>query len=262
MLERAALYRLPKLAQERIRVVVATKNSAKWFGTLIDAYRRIGIEPLVLLDGFSEDGTEDLLNRKGIEYAKVFPEFPRVEAIISLIPAHSESEWVFRLDDDEFPSRALVSWIHDHLAGMETKVIGVPRRWVRLGNNGRCDYSNHRLLRWHQDRMDIQWRLFKPRAVEYIADIHSPGFRVPPDCPVAPDLAYIVHFDWVIRSWDARAKKLEHYDEQRSGAGSSFRELYLWESSDIASHGFERMGTSEFDGLAKTLSLCSGTGER
>lgn len=243
----------PRFPRDQIRFVVATKNSAAWFGLMVDAYRRLGIEPLVLLDGYSNDGTEQLLKHRRIEYAKVFPELPRVEAIIKLIPEHCESEWVFRLDDDEFPSRSLISWIHANFAGMGSDVIGVPRRWVRVGSGGGCEYSNHRLLRWLENRMDIQWRLFKPQEVDYVTDIHSPGFRVPPS-PFAPDSAYIVHFDWIIRSREARARKLVDYDRQRSGAGSSFRDLYLWEDSDVAEHGFQRMESSEFDRLANRLS--------
>lgn len=247
------LSRIAASLREQLQIVVPTKNSARWIGTIIDAYRRLGLEPFLLLDGFSQDGTERVLGHKRVEYAKVFPELPRVEAIIQCIPEYTKAKWVLRLDDDEFPSHALVSWLSEELGGLPSDVAGIPRRWVRLGQQDRCEYSNHRLLRWYQDRMDIQWRLFRPKKVEYIKDIHTPGFRVPPNCPVAPDTAFIVHFDWVIRSPDARARKLDDYDRQAPDAGSKFRELYLWESSDIQGHQFRRMEDREFDRLARTL---------
>jgi glycosyltransferase involved in cell wall biosynthesis len=251
-LDKIRIRRIRRLPSERVKIVVATKNSARWFGAMIDAYRERGIEPLVLLDGYSTDGTEPLLIGKGIKYAKVFPELPRVEAMIGLIPNHTDAEWVLRLDDDEFPSLALIAWISDHLPDVEANIVGMPRRWVRLGKSGRCEYSNHVLLKWYEQRMDIQWRLFKPHKVEYKTDIHSPGFLVPKS-PVAPDPAYLVHFDWIVRSWKARAKKLEDYDKQKSGAGSGFRDLYLWESADLNAHAFKPMETTEFDPLARLI---------
>lgn len=252
VMDRVRNARIRKFPSERVKVVVATKNSARWFGAMIDAYHKLGIEPLVLLDGYSEDETERLLIGKDVAYVKVFPELPRVEAMIGLIPDHTEAEWVLRLDDDEFPSRALIAWIGDRLPEDAANIVGAPRRWVRLGKTGRCEYSNHPLLRWHEEKMDIQWRLFKPNEVKYITDIHSPGFAVPKS-PVAPDPAYLVHFDWVIRSWSERANKLEGYDKQKSGAGSGFRDLYLWETSDLDEHAFKRMETNEFDRLARSI---------
>jgi hypothetical protein len=70
---------------------------------------------------------------------------------------------------------------------------------------------------------------------------------------VAPDSAFVVHFDWIIRSSEARAEKMDGYDRQSPGAGSNFREVYLWESSDIQAHGFRRMEVGEFDRLARSL---------
>jgi hypothetical protein len=238
----------------RVRVVVITRNSAHWFGALIEAYRELRIEPMVLLDASSDDGTEALLKRNNIVYARVFPEFPRVEAMIRLIPDHTDAEWVLRLDDDEFPSLALVRWINRRLHRVEASVVGLPRRWVRLGESGHCEYSNHQLLRWHEQRMDIQWRLFRPRRVQYQTDIHSAGFLVPPGSPVAPESDFFVHFDWVIRSWRERKEKLARYDRQQSGSGYRFRDLYLWETCDPEAHAFMRMETDEFDRLARSLS--------
>jgi hypothetical protein len=136
---------LPKspFQSELIKVVIVTRNSARWLGAVIDSYRNVGIEPFFLLDGFSEDATERLLEQKSATYTKIFPEFARVEAAIRLIPEHVRSRWVIRIDDDEFPSRTLLNWIEDHLADIGCNVVGIPRRWVKLAKSGRCEYSNH-----------------------------------------------------------------------------------------------------------------------
>jgi len=153
--------------RERVRIVIATKDSAGWFGEILQAYRKLAIRPLVLLDSASEDGTKALLEREHIEYARVVPEFPRIEAIVRLIPEHTDARWVLRLDDDEFPSYALIDWILDRLDGLDTNIVGIPRRWVRIGKSGHCEFSNHPLLKQDQDKMDIQWRSFRPDRVDY-----------------------------------------------------------------------------------------------
>ncbi|WP_176722380.1 glycosyltransferase family 2 protein [Candidatus Thiosymbion oneisti] len=234
--------------------MIATKNSAGWFGEILHAYRKLAIQPLVLLDNASEDGTKELLEREQIEFTRVIPEFPRVEAIVRLIPNHTDAQWVLRLDDDEFPSHALIDWIPDRLDSLDTNIVGIPRRWVRMGKNEHCEFSNHPLLKQDQDKMDIQWRLFRPDRVDYITDIHSPGFRASAGL-VAPDEAFLVHFDWIIRSRQARARKVADYDRQQGGAGSDFHDLYLWEDSDLAAHGFQPMETTEFDRLARSIRI-------
>lgn len=254
VLRRARRGKTSRFFHARVRIVIATKNSAGWFGEILHAYRKLAIRPLVLLDNASEDGTQELLEREHVEYARVVPEFPRVEAIVRLIPKYTDIPWVLRLDDDEFPSRALIDWILDRLDGLDTNILGIPRRWVRMGKSGHCEFSNHPLLKQDQDKMDIQWRLFRPDRVDYITDIHSPGFRASAAL-AAPDEAFLVHFDWIIRSRQARARKVADYDRQQSGAGSGFRDLYLWEDSDLATHGFQPMETQEFDRLARSIRI-------
>jgi len=102
VLRRAGRGKSGRFFRERVRIVIATKNSAGWFGEILHAYRKLTIRPLVLLDSSSADGTEELLEREHVEYAQVVPEFPRVEAIVRLIPNHTDAQWVLRLDDDEF----------------------------------------------------------------------------------------------------------------------------------------------------------------
>lgn len=63
---------------------------------------------MVLLDSPSAGGTKELLEREHIEYVWVVAEFPRVEAIIRLIPYYTDAWWILCLDDDEFPPRTLI----------------------------------------------------------------------------------------------------------------------------------------------------------
>jgi hypothetical protein len=236
----------------QLKIVVATKNSAAWIGSLLEEYQRLGIQPLILLDGYSDDDTEQILLDKAADYKKVYPEFPRVEAVIREIPEFVNAEWALRLDDDEFPSAQLIRWLQCELANATTPILGVPRRWLRLSVEGRCEYSRHPLLRWLDDAMDIQWRLFKPAQVQYTSEIHTAGFLIS-DSAVLPDEAYLVHFDWILRTASERAAKVAHYDQQQPNAGSKFRALYVWETSATSEHAFVPMETAEFDRLAQEL---------
>jgi hypothetical protein len=242
----------PTLPSDAIRLVIITRDSAPWIGEILDAYARFGVSPKVLLDASSTDKTEEVLHRRRADYAKIWPEFPRVEAAVRLVGDHVKTRWVFRVDDDELPSRALLQWIARNLEGINSEVVGVPRRWLRLSQDGYCEYSNHPLLSYHATAMDAQWRLFQPRKVHYSTQIHTPGFIVG-DGPVAPNTAYLAHFDWIIRSREARLSKIKNYDLQSQGAGSFFRDLYVWEDSEVDAHGFKRLETREFDRLARRL---------
>ena len=240
-----------------VRFVIITKNSAAWIGEILDAYARYGISAKILLDASSTDETEKVLKRRRADYDRIYPEYPRVEAAIRLIGDYVENPWVFRVDDDEFPSKALLHWINRNLHDVTSDIVGVPRRWLKLSRGGHCEYSNHPLLSYHEGIMDAQWRLFQPRKVNYTTEIHTPGFVVG-DAPVAPNTAYLAHFDWIIRSKQSRLSKIARYDLQTEGAGSFFRDLYVWEDADIAVHRFERLETREFDRLGKRLQRVRG----
>jgi hypothetical protein len=236
-----------------LRFVVVTKNSARWFGIILDGYQAAGISPFVILDEESSDGTEKLLSERGIEYAREHAEFPRVEALIERIPALVRSRWVVRLDDDELPCRALCDWITARLGSLTCNVVGFQRRSIRLTSTSVCEYSRHPLIVSRLGVLDAQWRLFKPSEMRYTLEIHTPGFLVPKGSPIAPHKAYIVHFDWLVRTLDERRLQIRDYDRQAANAGSRFRDMKAWEDSDIADHCFHPMDTDEFDVIAAKL---------
>ena len=237
----------------QVRFVVVTKNSARWFGLMLDQYRALNVDPFVMLDQSSDDGTEDVLARRNVDFVKVSADLPRVESLIRLIPDHVQSEWVVRLDDDELPSRTLCEWLDARLSGVDKNVVGFQRRWLRLAPDGSCEYSRHPLIVSRIGIMDVQFRLFRPAHVQYRSDIHSPGFYVPKGSPVAPLKTYIAHFAWLVRSAGERRLQVEDYDRQEPKAGSRFREVKVWEDGSVADHDFRRMETDEFDGLAAKL---------
>jgi hypothetical protein len=237
-----------------LRYVVITRNSARWFGIILDAYESLSIRPFVLLDDSSTDGTEALLTQRGIDHAAVHAELPRVESMVRLIPDHVPSKWVIRLDDDELPSRAMRNFAATRLDGLGRDVIGFQRRWIRPLGDGRCAYSRHPLIQSFFGALDAQWRAFRPDAVAYCSDIHTPGFVVPRGCPIAPSGAFIAHFNWLVRTAGERRRQVAAYDRQVPNAGTRFAAVYLPEDGDLSEHRLAPMDTGEFDTVAAALS--------
>jgi hypothetical protein len=239
--------------RSEVRFVVITKNSARWFGVILDAYAAAGVRPFVMLDASSDDGTEALLQCRNIEYVKECAEFPRVEALVGHLPKYVDSRWVVRLDDDELPCHGLYSWIASRLKRLSFDAIGFQRRAIRLTADRTCEYSRHPLITSKLGVLDAQWRMFRPDSVRYRSNIHTPGFFVPKGSPIAPHKAYIAHFNWLVRTLCERRQQVDDYDRQEANAGSRFRDIKVWEDGNVADHRFRPMETDEFDATALAL---------
>jgi hypothetical protein len=101
--------------------------------------------------------------------------------------------------------------------------------------------------------LDPQWRVFRHREVEYNDTIHTPGFKVEPPIQLAPQEAYFIHLDWVLRTYEERLAKLKNYELQKKGSGVNFAQFYLPElhnPNDLKLTTFE---TGEFDSLARSV---------
>jgi glycosyltransferase involved in cell wall biosynthesis len=236
-----------------IKFVVITKNSARWFGVMLDHYRSLGVEPLVILDDASQDGTEMLLRQKGAEYVKAHADVPRVEALVRSIPLFVQSDWVVRLDDDELPAGWLCAWAAMQARRAKVTVFGFERRWIRLRLDGGLDYSNHPLIVSPQGVLDTQWRMFRPNAMQFRSDIHTPGFFVPKGRLIAPRKAFIAHFNWLVRSVGERRQQIVDYDRQQPDAGTRFGAIKAWEDVDERDHRFAPMERREFEETAAAL---------
>jgi hypothetical protein len=245
-----------------LKFVVITKNSARWFGVILDHYRLLGIEPLIILDDTSEDQTEMVLRDKGVSYVKAHSEAPRVEALVQSIPVLVQSDWVIRLDDDELPTEWLCKWANmlAYRAGMA--VFGFQRRWIRLRPDGQLDYSNHPLIMSPEGVLDTQWRMFRPDAIRFRSDIHTPGFYVPKGSPIAPHKAFIAHFSWLVRSAQECRRQVDDYDGQQPLAGTRFHPIKVWEDVDERDHRFAPMERQEFDKTAAALASTAAQNNR
>lgn len=137
-----------------------------------------------------------------------------------------DSEWVWILNSDEWPSFELVRDAKAAVEQAPARVVcfGFARKWVRVGRSGNVEYS--RLLR--MSKGDYQWRIVRHKAVTFVPRVHSPGFCFDESQAVKlPKPSIVFHFDWVVHSFEMRKRKLEVYEEMRQGSLRRFRDYYL-----------------------------------
>lgn len=240
----------------RYRVIIPTRNSERWIIPFYQAYRRMGIEPIYLLDQRSDDRTNMLLRQIGANVHPVMPRYDRVEAMLQVTREFAGNEWVIRLDDDELPSSALIAWLNYNIADIQESSLAISRRDVIL-REGSLHYSRMELYYFHPQHptfLDPQWRGFIPNRVNFTNAIHTPGFDIT-TYVTAPAKAYFVHFDWILRSWDERMAKLRRYEAQSAGSGWKFAQFYLPELHDTASARWTPLDTDEYASLLAELRL-------
>jgi hypothetical protein len=236
------------------RIVVPTRDSARWVGLLYRQYRAMGVQPLYLVDSRSTDGTAELLRGLGAELHMVSPTENRVEGMLETTRALVEAEWVIRFDDDEMPSTALLEWLRRELPRVAASSIAFSRRDAALVD-GALQFSRMEHYYWLPEQLTYlnpQWRGFRPAKVQFSNAIHSPGFDIA-DHTLAPPSAFFIHFDWILRSVAQRMEKLRGYERQRQGAGWTFAQFYLPEYHHVEANRWTRLETAEFDALAEAL---------
>lgn len=234
----------------RYRILVPTRNSARWVGAFYRAYRRLGIDPLYMVDTRSNDGTGELLRELGANILPVAPKHDRVEVMLELARDACGDEWVIRFDDDELPSSRLIAWLNRHIGSVQEACLAMSRRDV-LMHDGRLCFSRMELYYFHPrlpTYLDPQWRGFVPSQVKFTGKIHTPGFEFP-SYTDAPETAYFVHFDWMLRSRAERMEKLRRYERQSPGGGWGFAQYYLPELHSPETARWTPIGTDEFDPL-------------
>jgi len=239
---------------QNYRIVIPTRDSARWIAAFNEAYELLRIRPLYIYDTRSTDATRQVLDGLRAEVVAVTPQVDRVEAMLSVTRHAVDTEWVIRFDDDEIPSRTLIDWLDRVLPTIQHSSVA----FSRSDANFRADrliYSRLEDYYFHpQDPtyLDPQWRGFRPRHVTFRDTIHSPGFS-PTQFTTAPARAFFVHFDWSLRSFNERIAKLLRYERQHPGAGWGSAKFYLPElhaEHDLRWTAFE---TDEFNDFARRL---------
>jgi len=153
------------------RVTIPTRDSARWIGQVLGAYRRMGVEPLYIVDARSRDGTFELLQEASADCIPFTPHGDIAEAgMIEFGAKAAGTEWVLRLDDDEFPSQKVLDWVAKVGTRSSRPFWGLSRRDVSLRDEGFV-YSQWPARNvWTGDRfcLNAQLRLYRANSVRYI----------------------------------------------------------------------------------------------
>ena len=139
------------------------------------------------------DRTRAVLAGMGPEVIDFLPRDDYVEAgMIEFAARQAGTQWVLRLDDDEFPSKALVQWLCTEGVRSRTQAIDCSRRDV-FRRGGRYVYSRHPNRYFNVKALDClapHLRFFRPDRVKYNELLHSPGFLPPLITGLAPEQAF------------------------------------------------------------------------
>ncbi|GHD14217.1 glycosyltransferase family 2 protein [Tianweitania populi] len=145
-----------------ITVVILTFNEALHIRRCLERIRPL-VQRMVVVDSFSTDDTPalaracgaEVMQRRWLNYADQFQ--------WALDHAGIDTEWVLRLDADEYLEPALIDEIRSRLAGLPTEVTGVSfrrkvifrGRWIRFG--GFYPTILLRLWRHGAGRIESRW---------------------------------------------------------------------------------------------------------
>ena len=234
---------------------IITRDSAGWIAPLLRIYRAAGLNPLVVVDDRSTDGTADVLARENFRFRMGHCTVDRAEPMVAEVLRAHPAGWLLRMDDDELPSRAMFDYLRGSEPGPETKVVGFARHFFRRDPDGhlsRGEWTQKSYL-YKGLRNDWQYRLFRAEQVELTDAIHTPGFIVPEQKTQADPQAFIAHFVWILRTLEQRRAKVLSYDAQSDFAGSFLKPMYVPEDMEAGEVVFTKSPSVEFDEIARIM---------
>jgi hypothetical protein len=176
---------------------------------------------------------------------------PRVEALMPAIVASASTRWILRLDDDELPSGELLRWLNGLDLDSASPIHGFPHCHLRLDGQ-ECLQRSRFIAFGPSADFDRLWRLFRKDQVAFDDRLHTPGI-VLRDAAPAPDAAMILHFDWIVRTHEARLEKFECYRRQCDAPASKVRHVGIWEDIPLSWHRFETVQSARLCGFARKI---------
>lgn len=240
------------------RIFIPTRDSAKWVGAFLEAYRRLGIEPLYVVDSRSKDGTLEALRSLGAETVSFTPSDDFAEAGMTEFGADcAGTKWVMRIDDDEFPSRALIEWAQTGVIGSLNQSWLISRREL-FARDERVFYSRSRGRFTNPFRADFlhpQERLYHVDRVSYVHRVHTSGLAPNLLFDFAPANAFMIHCNCLLRSPAERLAKVRRYEEIEHLSCWRVGDEYLPELFSLEHHAAASDGLDEFSDLIAALPI-------
>lgn len=244
----------------RYTILIPTRDSARWVGQFLDAYRALGIEPFYVLDARSDIETKKILQGKRANVVEMTPDGDYVEAgMIEFGSRCAGTEWILRFDDDEFPLAALLQWVET--IGINSINHGwcLSRRELFKVSVNKQDiiyYNRCRSLYHTPDRpsmFNAQLRLYRAKQARYSNHIHTPGLEVE-FCGYAPNEFYFAHCDALVRNIGERIEKIRRYERIQKGSTWRLTNVYLPELFTLRELNAAPLESTEFDSLLSSIS--------
>jgi len=243
----------PNLGSCGVTTYIPTRNSAEWIGVFLKAYRELGVEPLYVVDVRSTDSTAEILKEQGAKVLLFQPDHDFAEAgMVEFASFAAGTPWVLRMDDDEFPSRALLRAIPRAIKTTLNDGFLISRQEL-FRRDGEIYQSRApgRLVAGI-DRPSVQLRLYRPDRVKYIEVVHTSGFIWPDFLGVMAASESFAHFDRLMRSPVARLAKIEAYRAMGYPA-YELADEYLPELFDLQHHAALKPDLHEFHNIMEKL---------
>lgn len=247
-------------SEKKFRIFIPTRDSAGWIGILLDAYRRLGIEPVYVLDSRTVDRTPDILKQKGAEFLSFYPSGDYVEAgMIEFGARNIDADWLLRLDDDEFPTKSLMEWISRHAVKSIRPGWIISRREL-INHNDSVYYSRRKSAYAHREFPEYlsgQYRLFRPKAVNFINRVHTTGLADTTCFGFAPQDCFFIHCVNLVKTPQQRLEKIRAYERIEKGSTWRVADEYLPEIFSEKHLNPARDGLDEFGQLINEIRILS-----
>lgn len=243
-----------------ITIYIPTRDSGRWIGRFLDEYRKVGIEPLYIVDSRTTDNTAEVLKNKNANFYFCSPHGDFAEAgMVSFAYQKIETAWSLRLDDDEFPSSHLIRHLGSYCAHSDVDAWWIPRREICFAQ-GRLVYSRFPTAYSYMVFDDTvrkvispQLRLVRNAKAEISEGVHTPGVKIPSSTGIVEDCSFFIHCKNIMTSPTERLLKVRRYAVHDPIKAWSVVHEYLPEILDGNLFDFCEDGLAEFDALLRRL---------
>jgi glycosyltransferase involved in cell wall biosynthesis len=213
---------------KNVKLIIPTRGCAKWLPYFLEAYRALGFEPAYAVDRGCEPETLALLEQNHAEAIFIDAnDIRNGESIMPYLSKRVSEDYVFRLDDDEFPTGELLRWVNSipdsqyafvtswwlpryEVAWLDGRLRSCHPKWLRTKLGSR-QYENLHGGRFYRHK-DVEYDKVGPHHGNFISEYVSH----------APPGALIIHFDYLVRTVQERLDKLRSTEQRFKDAGWPF----------------------------------------
>lgn len=250
------------------KIYIPTRNSGAWIDKIIRYYQVLNINPVFIADSRSNDDTINILKSNRADYFEFLPEDDYAEAgMVEFASKVIGSKWLLRLDDDELPSKRLISQLDTFCSHKEYDSWAISRREVFEYENtfvySRWPSRIQYFINNYQSPGIIEIlqpfpRLYRLDRVKYINKVHTAGYTISGRTGYADNELFIVHFQGLVKTPEQRLEKVRKYADigNRFDAWSVTDE-YLPEYLDKDLYDFSADGMDEFQEIFESVKIVS-----